>query len=241
MITVACMLWDDASTLQRRGYGYAAGNIALLAGMVARNMAQPHRFVCITDNPEALAGRPDIETAPLDRRTHIIGKRTAKLMLFRRDIAGLLGERFLYIDLDSVIVGALDPLVERPEPLVLWANPHFGERAQWAPFNSSVMLITAGCMPAPYETFVPTAPIVTPWSADDQDLISLHAPADVARWTKADGIWNQTQLPRDAATGGKTTKLAAGARIVTFPGKRDPGQGLVQREHPWIMEHRRAC
>lgn len=246
MITVACMLWHDASTQPKRGYGYGPSNVALLAAMVRRNLGRPHRFVCLTDDPEERAreagfeGHNAVEWLNLDRRTHILGKRTAKLMLFRRDIGELLGERILYIDLDSVVVGPLDPLVDHGAPLVLWRNPHYGERRQYAPFNSSVMLIRPGCLPEVYERFRPTERICTPWSADDQDIISLHAPADVAAWTEADGVWNQSQLPRDPAhTSGFCSKLPAGARIVTFPGKREPGLRSVQHVHPWIVEHRR--
>jgi hypothetical protein len=212
MITVCCFLWDDAHAKQRHVYRYRRDHVHMLQAQVRRNLAQPHRFVVVTDQPDAFGD--GIETATLDKRTHRPGKRTAKLMLFRRDIAERLGDRILYMDLDTVVVG---------------------ERPQWAPYNSSVILLSAGTHPHIYDTFNPLEPIRTPWSSDDQDWISMKAPTAVAAWDHRDGIWNQSRLPR---TGGASS-LPEGARLVCFPGPREPGLLAEQRDHPWIVEHRR--
>jgi hypothetical protein len=157
------------------------------------------------------------------------GKRFPKLSLFRRDAAQWLGERVLYLDLDCVIVGSLDPIVARDEPLVLWRNPHFGERPQWAPYNSSQILLTAGCRPDIHEAFDPALG-VPQWDGDDQDWLSAHVPRDNPHWDHTHGVWNQSQIPG--------ARLPAGARVVHFPGRRDPASPEVQRRHPWIREHR---
>jgi hypothetical protein len=208
--------------------------------MVARNLSRPHRFVCITDQDV-----PGVETVPLDRTTFVDGLRSAKLMLFRRDAGKLIGERILYLDLDCVIVGDLGPLVDTDAPIKIWANPHwrndsaFGDEGtkRWAPFNSSMMLLTAGVRPDIYETF-DYAKSRKIWRGEDQDWVSYHIGADWPHyWTEADGVHNSTWLP-NARTGGPTT-LPAGARIVHFPGRRSPCMPEIGRLHPWIEAHYR--
>lgn len=225
MITVACMFWRDPKKRHGDVCGqYTAEHVNALRTMVAKHMHQPHEFVCITD--QALDG---IRTAPLDRSLFKPGKRLPKLQLFRRDAADWLGSRILYLDLDCVIVGGLDAIVNRGEPLVLWRNPHHGEKPQWAPFNSSMILLDAGTRPDIYEAFDPAVG-VPQWDHDDQDWISSRVPPHNPHWDHTHGVWNQSQIPG--------CRLPAGARIVHFPGRRDPSMIEVQRRHPWIRDHR---
>ena len=50
MATVVCFRWFDAFPLSY---------VKLLRNAVRANLARPHRFICVTDNPRALAG--DVE------------------------------------------------------------------------------------------------------------------------------------------------------------------------------------
>jgi hypothetical protein len=225
MITVACFYWRDPAKRHGNVCGqYTPEHVEALRAMVAKHLETPHEFVCITD--EALDG---IRTAPLDRSLFKPGKRLPKLQLFRRDAAEWLGSRVFYLDLDCVIVGSLATIVARDEPLVLWRNPHHGEKPQWAPFNTSMILLDAGTRPDIYESFDPAVG-VPQWDHDDQDWVSAHAARDTPHWDTSHGVYNQSQI-----RGGV---LPAGARIVHFPGKRDPSMPEVQRLHPWIREHR---
>ena len=226
MLTVACLYWQDPHKRHGNVYHYTAEHVLMLRAMVARHLERPHRFVCITNEP--LAGA---ETAPLDRSLMKPGKRFPKIGLFRRDAADWLGERVLYLDLDCVIVGSIDAIVNRPEPLVLWRNPGYGRKPQWAPFNTSMILLDAGCRQEIFESFDPERG-VPHWDGDDQDWVSARVPRDIAHWDHTHGVWNQSQIPG--------SRLPAGARIVHFPGRRDPSMPEMQQRHPWIAEHRRC-
>jgi hypothetical protein len=227
ILTVCCFYWRDPQKRHGDVCGqYTPEHVKALRAMVAKHLETPHEFVCITD--ENLS---DVRTVQIDRSLFKPGKRLPKLQLFRRDAAEWLGSRIFYLDLDCVIVGSLETIVHRAEPLVLWRNPHYGEKPQWAPFNSSMILLDAGSRPDIHETFDPDVG-VPQWDHDDQDWISAHVELENPHWDHTHGVWNQSQIPG--------TRLPAGARIVHFPGRRDPAMIEVQRRHPWIREHR-AC
>lgn len=238
MITVAAFQWFDPAGKCNHVYVYGPDHVLELRRMVDKHLSLPHRFVVVTNQPERYAGT-GITAVDLDPRTHLPGTRYAKLMLFRRDIAYFLGERILYLDLDTVIVDSIDAIVDRPEPLVLWRNPNFVYPRR-ARYNTSIMLIEAGCRPELYEAFdseVHPALMRQQTSGTDQAWISANTdPEEHPYWDAHDGIYGAGR-PRDRVRGVGTT-LPKGARIVFFPGPREPSMREVQDKHPWIREHR---
>ena len=118
MITVAC--------LDHRNYlGRGAEYVSKFRAGVARHMAQPHRFVCLTDAPDRQAlPHDEIQYLPCcDKRAQLLTGWWAKLYLFE---PGRFSGRVLYLDLDSVIVGPLDPIVEKTGAIYLedWGWKH---------------------------------------------------------------------------------------------------------------------
>jgi len=115
MITVACVNW-------RNYLGYGQLYVDTLRASVARHLKYPHRFEVIED-----ANGPD--GCELDGWW-------VKLALFQ---PGRFKGRVLYLDLDSVIVGQLDELVENKGIIDMhdwgWDAHHL---------NSSVMVWDAG-------------------------------------------------------------------------------------------------
>ena len=83
-------------------YGPEYANI--LFDMVRRNLSHgyPGRFVCLTDDPEGLD--PAIETIPLPSG---LEGWWGKLYMFKRGLFSE-GERIVFLDLDTVIVGGID-------------------------------------------------------------------------------------------------------------------------------------
>jgi hypothetical protein len=235
MITVCAFQWFDPRGKCNHVYVYGPTHVAILKTMVAKHLRQPHRFVVVTNQPELYG---DIETVPLDMTTFVPGTRYAKLMLFRQDIGEVLGERILYLDLDSVIVNALDPLVDRPEPLVLWRNPNhvYPRRAR---YNTSMMLLSAGVHPALYHTFDPArdpARMKQMTSGTDQAWISDRLGPDMPYWDASHGVYGAGR-PGDIVRG-VGESVPENARVVFFPGPREPDQAHVRATHPWIAEHR---
>lgn len=98
-ITIACVKWGEM---------YGPEYVNILCNMVARNLPQKQKvkYVCFTDNPEGI--NKAIETRPLPE--NVMGW-WSKLYLFKQGIFEE-GERVVYFDLDTVIVGPLDDIVK---------------------------------------------------------------------------------------------------------------------------------
>lgn len=108
-VNILCTKW---------GNKYGPEYVNRLYSMVSRNISRPYRFVCLTDDPTGL--RPEVEALPLpsigiedfDRRepwTRAHG--WLKLTAFAPQVHDLHGPT-LYLDIDIVIVGALDDFFE---------------------------------------------------------------------------------------------------------------------------------
>lgn len=236
MLNVVYFLWYDPKGRCNHIYTYSAEDVNILRRQVDRHLSVPHEHVCVTDNGAGLDS--DIRVVPLDRSRLLPGTRFAKLMVFGPD-AGKIGSRMLTLDLDTVVVGELDSLVQRDEPLVLWRNPNFGipKRAR---FNTSMMLLSAGCRPDLWNDFDPAK---TPgllrkkWGGTDQAWISEQTSPDNPYWDASHGVYGAGRLG-DYKPEQCTTVLPENARVVFFPGKRVPGMASQLERHPWIAEHR---
>lgn len=106
MLNIACVKWGEK---------YTAESVNILYDMVQRNLPEgyPGRFVCFTDNPEGLS--PGIQVAELP--PGLIGWWN-KLALFREG-AFPDGDRILFFDLDTIIVGKLDEIAAYDGPFAI--------------------------------------------------------------------------------------------------------------------------
>lgn len=98
----------------RTGELYGVEYVARLRDMVNRHTTEPTRFIVLTDQPRAF---PGYETflVPIE-----LPRWWAKMVLFQdawRD-----GESVLYLDLDTVVVGSLDPLAKLDVDFGICAN-----------------------------------------------------------------------------------------------------------------------
>ena len=201
--------------------------------MVLRHYAKPHRFICVTDDPEGLDG--GIEAVPLwDDYRHVPnptgGGRPScylRLKLFHPDIGELLGDRFVMLDLDAVITGDLSPLVDRPEDAVFWKSP----TNEW-PYNGAMMLLKAGSRPQVWEDFDPVrSPQETAaagYRGSDQAWISHKLGWHEAVWTERDGVYFYSKLRQRG-------KLPPNARAVFTTA----GSAPWKLSHPWVLRNYR--
>lgn len=112
MITIACVYWKS-----RKGPEYIPnGWIDALQRMIDRNVTVPYRFVCLSNT------RVPCERIPLENNWDVWW---SKVELFR---PGLFEGRVFYLDLDTIIVGNIDELLEREEKFIALKpfNPHKG-------------------------------------------------------------------------------------------------------------------
>lgn len=156
---VLCMKW---------GTLYPASYVNVLYNAVRRHLAGEFRFVCLTDRAEGLA--PAIEAFPIPD-LGVPGedwKRGGwpKLGVFLRDLYGLSG-RALFIDLDTVICGDLQPFFDDPAPFVaIDTGPTWGRGAKDAPplCGTGIFAFTLGAHPEVVEAF----------QADPHGAIAAH-------------------------------------------------------------------
>lgn len=135
MLTVACV-WVKANV------PYSADYVVKLRAMVKRHLTVPHRFICLTDQPRKLP--EDMIKMGVTIVPGLPGW-WAKVFLFSPELAHYVGgSRWLYLDLDSIVVDSLNPIVDYPAPFAL--VPHAGTfngrngLAVVKRFNSSVMV-----------------------------------------------------------------------------------------------------
>jgi len=94
------------------GTAYGSEYVNRLAKAVSKYLSRPHRFICFTDDSTGLSS--DVEAFPLPEMKLPGGHsdtRWQKLSLFSRDLFGLSGTA-LFLDLDLVVVGSLDPFFD---------------------------------------------------------------------------------------------------------------------------------
>lgn len=163
-LTVACVFVEGE-------YPYTVEYVVKLEAMVRRWLDRAFHFVCLTDRPGLL--RPEgIETIHIEKLAGFAP--WSKLELFNPARAWV--GRVLYLDLDSLVVAPLDPIVDAPAPFVITADPtnknnrlrdSFG-REIVRRFNSSVMAWDGGTHTDLYTNWTPT---VSGRLSGDQDWI----------------------------------------------------------------------
>ncbi len=203
------------------GQKYGREYIERLAAGLRRHLRQPYRMMvcCVDERDQYLTEVPGC---------------FARLRMFdpqwQRDHG--IDDRLVCLDLDVVITGPLDPLFDRPESFVILqganaANPN--------PFNGSVMMLRPGAHPEVWSEFSLEAAGKVPFYAfpDDQGWLWHKLPGAACWWAGSEsGVWSfrKRTWPGD-------DKLPEGARIVAFPGKRDPG---MFTHLDWVQEHWRC-
>lgn len=233
MLTVVTWFWKPAVNYRSK---FSATHVNVLRRMVARHYQQPHEFVCVTDAPKGLD--PDIRIVPAWNDFASVpsphgGHNPScyrRLRAFAPGIEAVLGERFVSLDLDTVITGDLVPLWDRQEDFVAW-----GETNPKSYYNGSMFLLRAGTRPKVWEQFDPkTSPAKAKAAGkfgSDQGWISYCLGPGEAKWTTADGVYSYNVHLRY-----KTTTLPAGARIVMFHGATDPWSPAAQ-QLAWVKQH----
>lgn len=224
MLTIVTWLWGDK---------YGAHYVDRLTAGVARHLPQPYRFLCLTERDRVVQLPEGVERHAI-KDEHLLGRGCfARLRMFdpgwqrNRGIAE--GERIVSLDLDTVVTGSLHDVFERKEDFVVLRGANASNPC---PFNCSVFMVRAGAHADVWSEFsVERANRVEHDSfPDDQSWLYSRIP-EAAAWRvgKKSGIY---AFQKPGWPDG--TDLPRGARIVAFPGWRDPSKF---ENLSWVREH----
>lgn len=246
MITVCLWHWNGR---------YGRQHLEKMRNMLARHLSLPHRITCITDRKSDVPvgmGYFDVKhTVPANdfnciRRMWLYAGPQPK----GKPWPGDLGDRLLQLDLDVVLTASIDPLIDRPEPLVIWKSDSTRKPYRphgWA-YNATVLLLTPGARADVYERYsrdprgVGRDADEAGWdvkTCSDQAIATyLLKEQPTAHWTIDDGIYSYRGIA--GPEGLRDKGLPANCRVVSFHGRRGqrhPGDRILQQRSPWIVEH----
>lgn len=210
MITVACV---------RTGDKYGIEYVEKLRDMVARHLSIPHRFICVTDQPEPL---DDVEMIPVSGE---LPGWWAKMALFSPDLRG--PGRCLYFDLDTVIIDDITPLAEIAAPFATCANfTRAVNQLYPCRYGSCIMIFADGFGGDTWAAFLANmADIIDGSPYGDQQAIEQLYP---------DAVLLQDVLPRGYLVGRRAfiDERPEGAAVMIFAGKHKPHNTPYQ----WLRE-----
>lgn len=224
MLRIVLFSWSAP----RSGWDYGPRAINRLARQIGPNLSIPHEIVCVGDTAEGLD--PSIRFVPLWPHFREMGRCYVRLRAFAPEMREEIGPRFAWIDTDAIVLGDLTPLLDRPEPLVLWD----GSILDGQPVNGSIVLMDAGAAADVWTFFrgQESAELArhAGYRGSDQAWIAYALRGRrCATWTAADGV-----LHWGASAGRRAPP--PGARLMFFPGIHKPDDGRVARATPWVAE-----
>ncbi len=178
---------------------FKAEHVNIWAAMVRRHCTLPIELACVTNVPAGIDRSIRIIEPPGFhddlKTTRWRGNRPScyrRLAMFRSDAANVFGaRRFVSMDLDCVIGGSLDRILDRPEDFVICASSQNGPR--WI-YNGSMLMMDAGARPCVYDDFSPEGAeqASARFVGSDQAWIAYTLGAGEATWTPDHGVvkWN---------------------------------------------------
>ena len=227
-LSVVCWLWGDK---------YTPEHVNRLRAMVRRNLALPHEFYCITDNPEGLD--EFVRPVPIWDDFAAWQKHRRRLKIFAPEMRDIFGDRILQIDLDTVVVGDLTPLVDDSDFRV-WKCPSVGKSG--FAYNPSFMLMRTGARERVWNEFcaaphqIAGAARATGWVGTDQGVIGYLLAPHERTWDEGDGLY----AFRDHIRGNDGKRLPGNARLVGFYGPFDPADPALRERYPWLRTNWRS-
>jgi hypothetical protein len=212
ILAVCTWLWGDKYTVE---------DLLKLRHGTARHLKQPHRFLVMMERERAWTPIEGIERHAIkDPELLAYPGCFTRLRMFdygwqhNRKI----DDRLVCLDLDTVITGPLDPLFDRPEPFVIWAGAN---SINPCPYNGSVLMLRPGYHGELFTDFsMEAARKIKYYKFPDDQGWFWHKIPNAATWQagRTTGIYGYKKPGWPHGT----DRLPEQARIVAFPGHRQP-------------------
>ena len=207
---------------------YCPTDVLRLRDMVERHYLAPHKFLCMTNAPDALdAG---IERATLPQEYIDWGYHYAKLFAFSNEMIDLAGPRALFLDLDVTILNDITPLFAGHEEFRILGR--FGSsleqmiydtfRLSWRRgnlYNSSMIYMRTGAFSFVWREFdLETARAMkrrTGLVGPDQAWIEHRLGRGMPVFGPRQGVFKLQKLKKAGQ------EVPPNARILFYPGAKD--------------------
>lgn len=241
-ISVVTFLWDDGFR------NYLPEHVNKLAAMVHKHLDRPHRFICVTDEVEGFNDDVELFKLPKSARWSLdlynptsskkgkLPSSYRRLWLFSKE-AKILGDRILMIDVDCLIVNALDPVFDFEEDFVGW-RPMSEEttkvkaKVPYKRIGGGTWLLRTGTNTHIWEK-LSTRGIQKAkrqgWKGSDQAWLSYNLARDCAVFPNSIGIYHTQDGARH------WEEIPEDARIIHFNGKINPWDEEAQ-SRPWVCK-----
>jgi hypothetical protein len=228
-VNVLCIKW---------GKKYGPEYVNKLHNMVGRNLKRPFRFVCLTDDAEGID--PQIEVKPIpaigfdefdQRKPWTFAHGWLKLTSFANPLYDLQG-RTLFLDLDIVILGSLDPFFEQKGDFVVIKEWDKSDGTG----NTSAYIYTIGAHTDALDHLKNNYPASIADVRNEQEFITgyLSRQGKLSYWPEA---WCRSFkrhcLRRGLMGWFAPPVIPPGARIIAFHGKPNPPDAIAGVSGKW--------
>lgn len=229
MLSFVCFKWKR----NKQGFqlpsdtDYGANHVNIMYAMLKRNISVPFTLTCVTDDQAGI--REDVRIVPLWDKCMHLGGCFNRLWVFSKEAEMVLGEKFICIDLDAVIVSDCTELFTRDDDFIINSYKPLYPGRNDQRYNGALFMLKAGSRASVWDSFdqEKTPEIIFSDNSvigTDQAWIRLHCGPDEKTYTEFDGVYEARQV-------GAT--LPNGAKIVFFAGKRDPSASKIE----WVRKH----
>jgi hypothetical protein len=156
--------------------------------------------------------------------------------MFSSEMKNIIG-RFMWMDLDCVILDNIDHLLKDPADFGIWRPD-----GELMPCNGSLVLHTPGTRPRTWTDFDPSRVDkrwgmrrVTGFHGSDQAWIAFKLQTGDRFFGQADGVFSYRSHILDDE--GRPRPRPSGVKVVFFNGRHNPWDLDVAVLNPWLAEH----
>lgn len=235
MIAIVVFKWNTPGYRSK----FESRHVNTTKRMIERWYPEPHRFICVTDDPDGLD--PGVEYIPLWADHSEIANPSwpkgpscyRRLRVFSDWFADQIRcERIACVDLDAVFSNCLTSIFSRKEDFLIWqtGNPRI-------PFCASMFMFTAGVHRRIWNDFdprkSPRLALTSGMHGSDQAWIAYCLGKKIPGWGIKEGVYGY----KDHILKSHNGSLPKDARAVMFTGKPDPWDQEAIHKSPWITEH----
>jgi hypothetical protein len=239
------------------GTKYSAEYVNILYRSIKRNLPLNYelQFICITEDHAGLDH--NIRFLPLyllpkkvTEYLYVLDGCYARLVIFDPMFSGYLQEagieppdRLTVFDLDAVVCGPMEAIFLRQEPFIIAQGIHYLKTA----FNGSLVQLKLGYRPDVWTEFsvekarpltmLPDQTGALVYQSTDQSWLYHMFKQRAAQFTpRGSGVYGYGKpgWPEGSA------QIPPNARVIFFPGRRDPADPELQKKLPWIKDHWRV-